>query len=172
MNMELMDHLTTPIAPIALSDKHRAPARLLEYAPGHAVVLTPAATVGLVPIERVMPVPGAPQHALGLLPSAWGYLPLLDLAPLLGSRTASRPAALALVVAWQARTGAPLEYGALCAPELVQLSYIGDDQRCDWPPEFPAWPAYGDCCVSVSGNPMPLLDLARVFGPRAATIHT
>lgn len=143
-----------------------APARLLEYRRGRSVALPVHASLELVALDGVIPVPGAPYYVPGLLPWQAGHVPLLDLNVLLRAYPEEHAprARHALVVAWQPAPGLPLEQGALCAPLLVSQAIADDRQACPLPADSDLWPYVADACFLHDGQPVPVLDLARVFG--------
>jgi hypothetical protein len=145
----------------------RAPARLLEYKRGCFVAFPAHATIGLVENPKVVPVPGAPYYCLGLMPWQGRQLPLLDLDTLLRAYPAATPpdSGHVLVLAYQSAPGRPLEYGAVCAPWLVQMIQVTDAQQCELPPDSDLWPWISLACFEHEGHAVPVLDTARLFGP-------
>ncbi len=142
-----------------------APARLLEYRRGGFVAFAPHTTMALVEAPQLTPVPGAPYYCAGLIPWQDGQVPLLDLNALLLACPPSTAAPLghALVLAWQAAPGAPLEYGAVCARSLVQLIDVSDGQACELPSDSDLWPWIAIACFEHGGAPVPVVDTARLF---------
>ncbi|NKE66368.1 chemotaxis protein CheW [Ramlibacter sp. RBP-2] len=142
-----------------------APARLLEYRRGGFVAFAPHTTMALLEEPPVTPVPGAPYYCVGLIPWQDGHVPLLDLNTLLQACPPSEPAPLghALVLAWQAAPGAPLEYGAVCARSLVQMIEVSDGQACDLPSDSDLWPWIAIACFEHGGRAVPVVDTARLF---------
>ncbi len=145
----------------------RAPARLLEYKRGCFVAFPAHATIGLLENPEVVPVPGAPYYCLGLMPWQGRQLPLLDLDTLLRAYPAAAPpdSGHVLVLAYQGAPGRALEYGAVCAPWLVQMIQVTDSQQCELPPDSDLWPWISLACFEHEGHAVPVLDTARLFGP-------
>lgn len=148
----------------------RALACLLEYARGAFVALPVHAGVELVEQPRVVAVPGMPHFALGLMAWQGRRLPLIDLGRHLeeGGAPAPVPFSHVLVVAFQTAAGQPLTYGALCAPFLVRMIEVTDSQQCPLPVSNERWPQIATSCFQYQGQPVPVLETARVFGPTVA----
>lgn len=151
---------------------------LLEYAPDSRVALPIHAGVELVEHPRVVPVPGMPPFALGLMAWQGKQLPLIDLRCYLGEEGGGEPGAFShvLVVAYQTSAGRPLEYGALCAPFLVRMAEVTDRQQCPLPDDRPSWRAVSISCFSYQGHAVPVLEPSRVFvnnrsQSRLTTVH-
>lgn len=144
----------------------RAPARLLEYRRGSHVAFPPHVTVGLVHQPKLVPVPGAPYFALGLVPWNGEHIPLLDLASLLRAHPGEREplAEHVLVLAFQRGPGEPIEHGAVCAPHLVRVTEVADSQQRELPNDSDLWPLIAISCFEHEGCAVPVLDTGRLFG--------
>lgn len=140
---------------------------VLEYAPGAQIALPVQAGVELVEHPRFVPVPGMPHFCLGLVPWQGRQLPLLNLQAYLHEAAPShRTSPLCthmLVVAYQAASGQPIEYGALCAPFLVRMTEVADHQQCPLPTGQEHWLALATSCFLHQGQAVPVLDPARIF---------
>lgn len=155
------DHPGTPVP-----GAETALACVLEYAPQQQIALPIHAGVELVEQPRVVPVPGMPNFCLGLLAWQGRQLPLVDLRAYLQAPDAevvATPASHVLVVAYQAAPGRPIDYGALCAPWLVRMVEVADDQQCPLPADQAVWPALAISCFQHRGHATPVLDPARIF---------
>ncbi|MDP3702195.1 MAG: chemotaxis protein CheW [Hylemonella sp.] len=148
----------------------RALACLLEYARGTCVALPVHAGVELVEQPRVVAVPGMPHFARGLIAWQGRQLPLIDLGRHLeeGGSPAPVPFSHVLVVAFQTAPGQALDYGALCAPFLVRMIEVTDSQQCPLPVGSERWARMAASCFRYQGQPVPVLETARVFGPSVA----
>jgi hypothetical protein len=144
----------------------RAPARLLEYRRGSFVAFPPHVTVGLVHRPQLVPVPGAPYFAPGLV--AWNgeHIPLIDLASLLRAHPGENEpmADHVLVVGFQRGPGLAVEHGAICAPHLVRVAEVGDSQQCELPNDSDLWPLLAISCFEYQGCAVPVLDTGLLFG--------
>lgn len=140
---------------------------MLEYAPGAQIALPIHAGVELVEQPRVVPVPGMPHFCLGLLAWQGRQLPLIDFqAYLQAPGDAAAPTTVyshVLVVAYQTARGQPIEYGALCAPFLIRMIEVADNQQCPLPAQQPRWTDIAISCLMSQGQAVPVLDPARVF---------
>lgn len=166
METESSQLIALPQVPLdVVSNEVRAPARLLEYKRGCFVAFPAHATIGLIDNPKVVAVPGAPYYCLGLMPWQDRQLPLLDLNTLLRAYPdADRlPAGHVLVLAYQSAPGEPLQYGAVCAPWLVQMIEVTDSQQCDLPADSDLWPWISLSCFDYEGHAVPVLDASRVF---------
>lgn len=141
---------------------------VLAYAPGAQIALPIHAGVELVEQPRVVPVPGMPHFCLGLLAWQGRQLPLIDFqAYLQAPGDAAAPTTVyshVLVVAYQSARGQPIEYGALCAPYLVRMMEVVDQQLCQLPSGHAAWTNLAISCFEHQGQAIPVLDPARIFG--------
>lgn len=144
----------------------RAAARLLEYRRGACVAFAAHTTIALIDSPAVVPVPGAPYYCVGLIEWQQRQLPLIDLHTLLRAYPDGEPPPTghALVLAYQAAPGQPLEYGAVCARSLVQMIEVADSQACELPADSDLWPWIAISCFEHEGRPVPVIDTARLFG--------
>ena len=149
----------------AAASAPRAAARLLEYQRGRFVAFGAHSTLELIDQLKPVSVPGAPYYCRGLIAWQGRQLPLLDLHTLLRAYPDdyAPPLRHVLVLAFQRAPRAPLEYGALCAPSLLQMIDVADDQQCDLPTDSDLWPWISMACFEHQGQPVPVLDAARLF---------
>ena len=160
----LADHGQTGTA---ASGAATALACVLEYAPGARIALPIHAGVELVEQPRVVPVPGMPHFCLGLVAWQGRQLPLVNLQAYLQAPQASQVAPVyshALIVAYQTERGRPIEYGALCAPFLIRMIEVADDQQCPLPAGQARWTHIAISCFQHQDQAVPVLDPARIFG--------
>ncbi len=140
---------------------------VLEYAAGEQIALPIHAGVELVEQPRVTAVPGMPHFCLGLLAWQGQRLPLVDLQAYLQAWPGALPLpgnpSHVLVVAYQAARGEPIEYGAFCAPKLVRMVQVSDEQQCPLPTGNPIWPRVAMSCFLHQGQAVPVLDPAHIF---------
>lgn len=143
----------------------RAPARLLEYRRGRHVAFPPHTTVVLVDSPPVLHVPGAPYYCVGLMRWQDRQLPLIDLDTLLRAYPDGEPAPTGhvLVLAYQPAPNQPLAYGAVCARSLVQTVQVADSDACELPQDSDLWPWIAVACFEHAGQPVPVIDTARLF---------
>ena len=146
---------------------------VLEYAAGEQIALPIHAGVELVEQPRVTAVPGMPHFCLGLLHWQGRRLPLVDLQAYLealpGMLPLPRHPAHVLVVAYQVARGQPIEYGAFCAPKLVRMVQVSNEQQCPLPSVNPIWPRVAMSCFLHQGQAVPVLDPAQIFARPAPT---
>ncbi len=173
-----IDDTVASAEPVPAAQEPSASACLLEYAPGVMVALPIHAGVELVEQPSVVPVPGMPSFALGLMAWQGRQLPLIDLQRYLGEEGGGEcgPSLHVLVVAYQTGAGQALAYGALCAPFLVRMVEVIDRQQCPLPEDRPSWREVSVSCFSEQGKAVPVLDLSRVFvnnrsKSRLSTVH-
>lgn len=143
----------------------RAAARLLEYQRGRFVAFGAHSTLELIERPTVVTVPGAPYYCRGLMAWQGRQLPLLDLHTLLRAYPDdyAQPLRHVLVLAFQRAPREPLEYGALCAPSLLQMIDVADSQQCALPGDSDLWPWISMACFEYQGQSVPVLDTARLF---------
>lgn len=147
----------------------RALACVLEYAAGAFVALPIHSGVELVEKPRFVPVPGMPEHALGLMAWQGRQLPLIDLASYLRGEPAPAGEQMShvLVTAYQTARGEPIEYGAVNAPFLVRMVEVGNSQACPLPAELLDRADATVSCFRYQDEPVAVLDLARIFTGQA-----
>ena len=167
MDMQLPELLADHDRPgTSASEAERALACVLEYAQGAQIALPIHAGVELVERPRVVPVPGMPHFCLGLVAWQGRQLPLIDFQACLQPPGTARITPVynhVLVVAYQTARGQPIEYGALCAPFLVRMIEVADNQQCPLPAGQSRWTDIAISCLMHEGQAVPVLDPARVF---------
>jgi purine-binding chemotaxis protein CheW len=129
----------------------------------YAVRLTEVA--GLLPAQRIMPLPGPRPALLGLIGLRGELVPVYSLASLLG-RHASPPATTAWVVL--VRGGAPL--GLAFDQYTGHARVPRDEQVAPAPPEGPGPRAYVTRTVRIGGALRGLIDLPGISASLAASI--
>jgi chemotaxis signal transduction protein len=156
-------HAEADAAP--LPDEARATARLLEYRRGQFVAFPAHTTVELVARPALLVVPGSPYYCYGLMAWQGRQIPLLDLNTLLRAYPDERAPAIdhVLVLAWQRAPRQPIDYGAVCAPSLLQMIEVGDSQQCELPSHSDLWPLIAWSCFYHAGQAVPVLDTGRLF---------
>lgn len=142
-----------------------ASARVLEYKRGASVAFPAHTTMGLLDEPQVVPVPGAPYYCAGLVAWEGRQLPLLDLNALLRAYPdkAAGKIAHVLVLAYQSGPAQPLHYGAVCAPSLLRMVQVSDDQQCALPDDSDLWSLIANSCFLHEGRPVPIIQTARLF---------
>ena len=144
----------------------RAAARLIEYTHGHHVAIAPHATIELVERPVLVEVPGAAYYACGLMDWQGQQLPAVDLYTLLRAYPSEYrpPWRYGLVVAYQVAPRTPVQHGVLALPVLPQTVEVSDDAQCELPSDSDLWPLIALSCFRHDGQPVPIIDCARVFG--------
>jgi chemotaxis signal transduction protein len=161
--------LAVPADVAAAEPRPQVSARLIEYAHGRSIALPPHTTYALIENPSITVVPGAANHALGLLIWQEMRLPVLNLHALLhpGTNTAAASAPrYALVVAYQRAARAPLAYGAFALDQLPQTIAVSDDEQCELPDDSKMWAQLALSCFRHNGVAVPILDTARLFSTR------
>ena len=163
---QLPDQQSPLVDAFATTPHARAAARLLEYQRDRFVAFAAHATVELIENPPLIPVPGAPYYCRGLMAWQGQHIPLIDLQTLLRAyptELLAKAPVHVLVVAFQRAPYAPLEYGALCAPSLVRMVQVTDDQACALPQDSDLWHWIAASCFSYVGHAVPILDVAKLF---------
>ena len=152
---------------VLVADEPRAAARLLEYHRGRFVAFPAHTTLELIERPPLVEVPGAPYYCRGMVEWQGRQIPLIDLHTLLCAypkeSVYARPLGHVLVLAFQRAPREPLEYGALCAPALLRMVNVTDNQQCALPVDSDLWPWISIACFSHDGQAVPILDTARLF---------
>jgi chemotaxis signal transduction protein len=148
-------------------NKAPALARVIDYAHGRLAALAPHTTIEVVENPRATVVPGAAYYALGLLEWQGRQIPLVDLDTLLLAYPRddqANPPRYALVVAFQRLPGSAVEYGAVALAKLPETVAVADDASCAFPSTSDMWPLLAISCFRRSGQAVPIIDTARLFG--------
>lgn len=146
--------------------ERRAVARLIEYAVGRYVALSPYATVEVVERPDIVEIPGAAPHAMGLFHWRERWLPVIDLAQLLHGlpRPDAHQLPYVLVVAYQAAPGEALSHGAIALNVLPEFGAVTDAQQCALPTDSPRWRSLALSCFAYEDQAVVILDAGRIFG--------
>ena len=153
-----IDFAAAPAAQVA--------ARIVACGRAGRLAFAPHVTLELVEHPVPVAVPGMARHACGLLAWQERRLPMIDLEALLApgaKRTA--PWRYALVLAWQAAPGAPVQQGAIALDTLPDLVTVSDTQACAWPADCSAR-RFALAWFDFGGSAVPILDTGRLFGGR------
>lgn len=140
-----------------------ATAWLMSFAGGFLAAVGDREMLHLVETPYFEEIPQAPLHCRQVLLWEGELLPVLDLTAWLTRHPAPCERTSVGVVGWQAQPGAPPQYGALMFVGVPKKIQVADDHACDLP-EVPAtWQAVAASCVCYDGQPVPILDLPRIF---------
>ncbi|QTD45419.1 hypothetical protein [Ottowia testudinis] len=167
MEMRLPSDVDVPMVDTsAPSESPSAVARLLEYSPGHHVALPPHTTMEVVEKPSVVAVPGAPYYAYGLMAWQDRWIPLIHLDSIVRAYVSIPLPPVpryALVVAYQAAPGEPIEHGAIALPALPRFVSVSDQDACDLPGNSDVWPLLSISCFKTGEHVVPILATGRLF---------
>lgn len=154
----------TEFAPTA-EPVRTAPARLLEYRHGRHIALPVHASREVLERPQVVAVPGTAYYCAGMTKWQGQWLPVLDLQVLLNAYRAEHaaPTRYLLVVAYQSASFQPLRHGVIALPVLPTTIEVADDALCPLPADSDLWPLLALSCFEHDGQPVPVLDAARLF---------
>ena len=116
-----------------------------------------------VDTPRLEEIPQTPLHCRHVLLWEGELLPALDLTAWLTAQPTPCERVSVGIVGWQERPGAVPQYGALMfsgAPQKIQVS---DEHQCNLPNSPAAWRAVAASCFRYDDQPVPILDLSRLF---------
>ncbi len=119
--------------------------------------------VHLVETPRLEDIPQTPLHCRQVLLWEGELLPVFDLAAWLTQQPMLDAHVLVGVVGWQEWPGAIPQYGALRFAGVPQKIRVADDHACNLPKPPAAWQAVAASCVCYDNQPVPILDLPRIF---------
>ncbi len=142
-------------------------ARLIEFARGRMVALPPHTTLEIVEHPQAVTVPGAAYYGYGLMTWQGQRVPMIDLDAMLRAypqAQRTRTPRYALVVAYQRAPGLPVEHGAIGLAELPQNVMVRDADCCELPTDSDMWTHIALSCFQLDGQPVPIVDTARLFG--------
>jgi chemotaxis signal transduction protein len=153
------------LVPQSKEGERRAIARLLAWAPARFVALPAHTTLEVIEHPEPVDVPCAPGYVLGLLAWQQQWLPMIDLRAFLeGALPVRKRPRYALIVAWQSAPGARIEHGALGLESLPETVSVDDGAACLLPlDDGIAWAGIALACFSHGGQPVPILDTARLL---------
>ncbi|MCC7220960.1 MAG: chemotaxis protein CheW [Candidatus Contendobacter sp.] len=128
--------------------------------------------VYLIEAPTLLDVPLSPPYCRQVLVWNENLLPVMDLAAYLRpGKPARRTQALAGVFAYQAKSGAPLAYGALLLAGIPEWAHIADDHASALPKQPAGWRALAISCFKRGDDLIPILDLPHLFtGGLLATV--
>ena len=151
-------------APVATATV-RVPARLLEYDRDKFVALPIHTAYEILEHAPVVSVPGAPYYGLGMLRWQGQWLPVIDLCALLNAypKPGSPPKRHVLVVAYQTAPRQALQYFAIATVALTSTVQVADADQCALPGDSDLWPLIALSCFEHAGQPVPIIDTARLF---------
>jgi chemotaxis signal transduction protein len=142
-----------------------ARAWLLDVGGGYLVAAGATYVTEYLLAPEIIAVPRTPVHCPGVLLWREQLLPIVDLGKLLHANTASTAEwRHAVVLAWQDAPGKPLRHGALVVRAAPFEAFITDDMACALPPEAPVFGQFANSCFSHEEQPIPVLDIALLFG--------
>lgn len=144
----------------------QALACVIDYGPQRAVALPIHAGVELVSAPLVRRIPQAPVWCRGLMPWQGRQLLVLDLQAHEFGCAASEPPAHVLVVVYRDPDTAATAYGALCAPALVRLVAVRDEQQADLTEDMQRWRPWAVSAFSLDGQVIPVLEAAWLFSKK------
>ncbi len=119
--------------------------------------------VHLVETPRLEEIPQTPLHCRQVLLWEGELLPVLDLNAWLTDQPMRQKHLSVGVVGWQEQPGAIPQYGALLFSGVPQKIRVADDHACNLPEHPAAWKAVAASCVCYDNQPVPILDLPRIF---------
>jgi chemotaxis signal transduction protein len=119
--------------------------------------------VHLVETPRLEEIPHTPLHCHQVLLWEGELLPVLDLTAWLTAKPMPDERVLVGIVGWQERPGAIPQYGALMFSGVPKKIRVADDHMCNLPEHPATWKAVAASCVCYDNQPVPILDLPRIF---------
>jgi chemotaxis signal transduction protein len=141
----------------------------LSVAPGQRAAIGERELYHLIHAPKVHTVPSTPRHCSRVVLWEEQILPLWDLAAWLSGTPPVEVVPVVAVVAYQRSRRERPEFGtlALAAPP-VRLA-VRNEQACGLPEAMPAWKALAISCFAHQGQPIPIIDLARMFSGALAS---
>jgi chemotaxis signal transduction protein len=120
--------------------------------------------VFLIETPVLLDVPLSPFYCRQAVVWKQRLLPVMDLAAWLRQTPAlPRHQTLTGVFAYQTQPGAEPAYGALRLAAIPDRAHVSDDQACALPKQPPGWPTLAISCFKHNEQPIPILDLPRIF---------
>lgn len=129
------------------------------------------AAVGELELVHVLPDPPelfpvlkAPRHCRQVFLWEGHVLPVFDLSLWLGEEPGQAQDAHLGVFRYRPGPDEPLRYGALVIEGAPRQVLVNDSQACHLPDGGDSWQQVASACFHYSGQPVPVLNLARIFG--------
>lgn len=110
------------------------------------------------------PVVKAPRHCRQVFLWQGRVLPVFDLALWLGEDADEGNDAHVGVFRYRPEPGASLHYGSLIIAGAPRQVLVNDSQACNLPEAPDSWRTLASACFDYGGRPVPILNLARIFG--------
>lgn len=110
------------------------------------------------------PVIKAPRHCRQVFLWQGRVLPVFDLSLWLGEDPDGAENAHLGVFRYRPAPGASLHYGSLIIEGAPRQVLVNDAQACDLPDAVESWRQVASACFDYAGRPVPVLNLARIFG--------
>lgn len=134
---------------------------LLDFGQTFCAAVGTRVLLQIIDNPRLHPVPYTPQHCRSVFSWQGHFLPVVDMASVLGAEP--QPPRLLAIAGYREQPGEPNRYGAmLLAAPPVAIS-VNDDQSCSLPEQTEAWRNFASSCFEQQGKAIPVLHLGRVF---------
>lgn len=140
-----------------------ATAWLMSFQCGFLAAVGEREMVHLVETPQLEEIPQTPSHCRHVLLWEGDLLPVLDLTACLTAESTQLDRISVGIVGWQEQPGSLPQYGALMFVGVPQKIRVADDHVCNLPDQPAAWQAVAASCVRYDDQPVPILDLPRIF---------
>ena len=152
------DKKSSSLSKLALSR-----AWVLDFDSGVQAAVGEREMIHLLQAPEIFEIPQTPHYCRYTLIWQRRILPLLDLGAWAAGQSLRRAHTIAGVVRyWEHRTQ-QVQYAALSLSKIPARAWVSDDDACEVSAQTRHWQSLVSSCVTVSGRPVPILDLPVVF---------
>ena len=113
---------------------------------------------------ELFPVLKAPRHCRQVFLWQGLVVPVFDLSQWLGDGPDDTDNGYLGVFRYRPNPGEALHYGSLVIEGAPRQVLVNDNQACDPPDGREPWHQVAHACFDYAGRPVPILNLARLFG--------
>jgi len=138
---------------------------LLDLGAGRVAAVAEREMLHLVPDPQCFELPQTPVHCRRVLRWQDRILPVWDVAAWLGAEPWPAAARVVAVVGYQKRRREAPRYGALLLAAPPVRVKVTDDDACELLQDGAGWEALAVSCFRYREQPIPVLNLRRLFYP-------
>lgn len=142
---------------------NEAPAWLINIGEGRTVGTGALELLHLVEQPELFEVPFAPPHCKRVLLWQGQLLPVWEIAAWLNHDSTTDKIPLIAIVGYQLRRGDMPKFGAIALSEPPVRTRVSDSQGCELPADQAGWSQIALTAFLHEGQPVPVLNLTRMF---------
>lgn len=136
---------------------------VLDFDSGVQAAVGEREMIHLLQAPEIFEIPQAPYYCRHTLIWQGRILPLLDLGAWTAGQSLRRAHTIAGIVRYWEQSTQSISYAALSLSRIPRRVWISDDDACELDEQAGQWQSLVSSCVTISGRPVPILDLPVVF---------